>query len=606
MSVTEQQHDGVDPGTVVVQARAPKRPEESAPTRGLTAVDRLKSAMVAVAQKVKERGKNNFLVRYIRQSISLQVVAGMGAVIVLVLAMLFVTVTYQVRGNVFEQRREQILADASIRFSQAQGTFDQSTASTPDQIQELANQVVSSLQSSSSSAGVVSTMLLRSPNRTVPLTINDIVDRDLVHLITTQMRHKTSFGDGQYYQSVAIPVANETVPGIIVGSLVSLPLAGEYELYTVYSLADEQATIGMILSTLAIGSIPVVLVLVLGLLLVTYRILRPVRTTAEAAMELAKGDLSVRVDPHGENEMAHLAHAFNDMAKSLADKINEYDELSQLEQRFVSDVSHELRTPLTTIRMAEEIIYDAREDFDPITARTAVLLHEQVDRLEKMLADLLEISRYDAQSAALDAEEVDLGEVVNKVVEQAKPLANKNGVVVTVESQSSRCTAQADHRRMERVLRNLVVNAIEHAERKPVHIVVAVNDSAAAVRVRDYGIGMDEQTCKQVFKRFFRADPARARTTGGTGLGLSIAHEDVALHGGSLTAWGELGKGSAFLVVIPRKVGQQLESSPLGIWPESDTETVPGITESSTVNAVSDNAAKDNAEEQNESGGEHE
>lgn len=506
---------------------------------------------------------------YLRRSLSLQVVVGMGLVIIVVLALLFVTVTYQVRGNVFEQRRTQIIEDASVRISQAQTTFDQSTATTPDQVQELANQLVSSLQSSSASAGAVSTMLLRSPRSAVSVAINDLIDRDLMPAITVQMREAVASGQGQYYQSVAIPSASgEAAPGIVVGSLVTLPVAGEYELYTVYSLAEQQATIGMVLSTLALGSIPVVLVLALGLLLVTYRLLSPVRVTAQAAAQLAEGDLNVRVQAHGENEMARLAHAFNDMAESLSNKINEYDELSKLEQRFVSDVSHELRTPLTTIRMAEEIIFDAREDFDPVTSRTAVLLHEQVDRLEKMLADLLEISRYDARSAALEAEEMDLRELVNKVVEEAATLAQANDVQVKVVVPRQRCTAEIDERRIERVLRNLVVNAIEHAEGGPVEVHVDSNDSMTAVRVVDHGVGMSEETCKQVFERFFRADPARTRTTGGTGLGLSIAREDVALHQGRISAWGELGVGSSFLVELPRRAGQPLGESPLQLWPD--------------------------------------
>ncbi len=524
--------------------------------------DRWRSRIMATAPAV-----------YLRRSLSLQVVVGMGLVIIAVLTVLFVTVTYQVRGIVFEQRRTQIIEDASVRISQAQTTFDQSTATTPDQVQELANQLVSSLQSSSASAGAVSTMLMRSPRSAVSVAINDLIDRDLMPLISTQMREAVASGQGQYYQSVAIPSSSgEDTPGIVVGSLVTLPVAGEYELYTVYSLAEQQATIGMVLSTLALGAIPVVMVLALGLLLVTYRLLSPVRITAQAAAQLAEGDLNVRVKAHGENEMARLAHAFNDMAESLSDKINEYDELSKLEQRFVSDVSHELRTPLTTIRMAEEIIFDAREDFDPVTARTAVLLHEQVDRLEKMLADLLEISRYDARSAALEAEEMDLRELVNRVVEEAAPLAQANEVQVKVVAPRERCTAEIDERRIERVLRNLVVNAVEHAEGSPVEVCVASNDTMTAVRVLDHGVGMSEQTCKQVFERFFRADPARTRTTGGTGLGLSIAREDVALHQGRISAWGKLGVGSSFLVELPRRAGQALGESPLQLWPEGSDE----------------------------------
>lgn len=516
-------------------------------------------------------------VRLLRQSLSVQVAAGMGIVVIIVLAVLFLTVSSLIRVNVYEQRLQQVLEDASIRISQAQSTFDQSTAATPDQVQELANQVISSLQASSSSAGAVSTMLLRSPSASTTFAINDLVDRDHIGVLSSQLRARTASGEGQYYQAVELASSpGGTAPGIAVSALVSLPQAGDYELYIIYSLQKEQATVAMIFASLAIGAIPVVVVLGMGVLYVTYRLLRPVRTTAVAARKLAEGDLSVRVDARGDNEMAHLANAFNDMAQSLQDTIARYDELSLLEQRFVSDVSHELRTPLTTIRMAEDVIYDARESFDPVTGRSAELLHEQVDRLDSMLADLLEISRYDANSAALEVDEVNFGDLAQKVAKVAAPLAQRNGVELVVQAPTERCVADADARRMERVLRNLVVNAIEHAEGKPVQITVATSGTSTAVRVRDWGVGMSEHTRNHVFERFFRADPARARTTGGTGLGLSIAYEDVALHQGTLQVWGELGRGSAFLLHLPRRLGGQLGMPPIQLWSDDEPCEVDG------------------------------
>ena len=169
-------------------------------------------------------------------------------------------------------------------------------------------------------------------------------------------------------------------------------------------------------------------------------------------------------------------------------------------------------------------------------------------------------------------------ELVNRVVEEAAPLAQANEVQVKVVAPRERCTAEIDERRIERVLRNLVVNAVEHAEGSPVEVCVASNDTMTAVRVLDHGVGMSEQTCKQVFERFFRADPARTRTTGGTGLGLSIAREDVALHQGRISAWGKLGVGSSFLVELPRRAGQALGESPLQLWPEGSDEDNAGGT----------------------------
>ncbi|MDO5060390.1 MAG: MtrAB system histidine kinase MtrB [Actinomycetaceae bacterium] len=507
--------------------------------------------------------------KLLKESLSVRVSVGMAVTVISILALLVVGVTWQVQNSIFEQRREQILEDASVTINQVQTAFSQSTASTTDQVQNLANQLISSLRATKSGSGVVTTMLLRSPQAPTTFAINELIDRDLVEVITPELREAMAQGKGQFYQSVAIKDAkgNES-PGIIVGATVVLPLAGQYELYTVYSLADEQDTITLMTQSLIFGTIPVVIFLGIGILWVLYNMLRPVRVTAEAAQELAKGDLSVRVELKGEDEMAQLAKSFNFMAQSLSNQIAEYDELSKLQQRFVSDVSHELRTPLTTIRMAEEIIYDERDSMSTPVARSAELLHSQVDRFEKMLADLLEISRHDSHTAQLEAEVSDIKELTRKVVEADRALANRLGVEVIIDAPQPRYTAYMDSRRMERVLRNFLVNAIEHAEGKPVVIRIASNEEATSVRVRDFGVGMSEDTASRVFDRFFRADPARTRTTGGTGLGLSIAAEDVALHRGQVEATGKLGEGSVFMVTLPRSANAQIISAALPLWEE--------------------------------------
>jgi two-component system sensor histidine kinase MtrB len=234
----------------------------------------------------------------------------------------------------------------------------------------------------------------------------------------------------------------------------------------------------------------------------------------------------------------------------------------------VSDVSHELRTPLTTVRMAADVIHDARVDFDPMTARSAELLADQLDRFETLLADLLEISRFDAGAAALEAEPIDLREVVRRVLSGAEPLAERKGTQIRVVGDQQPVVAEADARRVERVLRNLVVNAVEHGDGKDVIVKLATAGGAVAIAVRDYGVGLKPGEATRVFSRFWRADPARARTTGGTGLGLSIALEDARLHGGWLQAWGEPGGGSQFRLTLPRTADEPLRGSPIPLEPK--------------------------------------
>jgi len=203
-----------------------------------------------------------------------------------------------------------------------------------------------------------------------------------------------------------------------------------------------------------------------------------------------------------------------------------------------------------------------------VTARSAELLGDQLDRFESLLSDLLEISRFDAGAAALEAEPIDLRQVVRRVIGGAEPLAERKGTRIRVVGDEQPVIAEADARRVERVLRNLVVNAVEHGEGRDVVVRMGVAGGAVAVAVRDYGVGLKPGEATRVFNRFWRADPARARTTGGTGLGLSIAVEDARLHGGWLQAWGEPGGGSQFRLTLPRTADEPLRGSPIPLEPE--------------------------------------
>ena len=238
-------------------------------------------------------------------------------------------------------------------------------------------------------------------------------------------------------------------------------------------------------------------------------------------------------------------------------------------------MSHELRTPLTTIKIAADVIFASRGDLDPAAGRSAELLLSQLERFESLLADLLEISRHDANVATLDPEPVDVCDVVRNAADVAQQLAERRGAKIGFRLPAEPCVAEIDPRRVERILRNLLVNAVEHGEGKDVLVTVAGDSGAVAVAVRDYGAGLRPGEEHQVFDRFWRADPARARSTGGTGLGLSIALEDARLHGGWLEAWGESGRGALFRLTLPRSAGAHLEGSPLPLVPD-ESRRCPG------------------------------
>ncbi|MBL8929591.1 MAG: HAMP domain-containing histidine kinase [Kineosporiaceae bacterium] len=363
---------------------------------------------------------------------------------------------------------------------------------------------------------------------------------------------------------------------VAVGNLVDLgtiaagsdqPVGGAYELYFVYPLDREIDILADVQRTFLVGAVALLVLIALVAWVVTRQVVDPVRQAARAAEQLASGRFDRRMPVRGEDELARLGRAFNEMAASLERQIHQLEELSRVQRRFVSDVSHELRTPLTTVRMAAEVIHEARSDLEPTLARSSELLVTQLDRFESLLSDLLEVSRFDAGAAVLEVDPIDVRKIVHRVVDHLRPLADRKGSRLLVHEPRGTVIVDVDARRVERILRNLVGNAIEHGEGRPVDIRVAMDDVAVAVGVRDHGVGLSQADVRMVFDRFWRADPARARTTGGTGLGLAIALEDAHLHGGWLQAWGEPGAGAHFRLTLPRSSGQVLSGSPLPLVP---------------------------------------
>jgi two-component system sensor histidine kinase MtrB len=360
-------------------------------------------------------------------------------------------------------------------------------------------------------------------------------------------------------------------PGLVVGSQIGVPNTGQvYSLFYVFSLQEQLQTLYVVRSALiTTGAVLVVLLATIGWL-VTRQVVTPVRLARRISERLAAGRLEERMQVRGEDDIARLGISFNQMAASLQRQIRQLQELARVQRRFVADVSHELRTPLTTVRMAADLLHDKRGSFDPATARSAELLQAELDRFEALLTDLLEISRFDAGAASLTLADVDLRAVAHRVCDATAGLAEQRGSKLTVDVPGSLCLVEADVRRVERIVRNLVVNAIEYGEGRPVEVRVAAADDAVALSVRDHGVGLKTGEDVMVFSRFWRADPARARTRGGTGLGLSIAIEDTTLHGGRLEAWGRPGLGSVFRLTLPRRAGDALSGSPLPLVPSGE------------------------------------
>jgi two-component system sensor histidine kinase MtrB len=352
----------------------------------------------------------------------------------------------------------------------------------------------------------------------------------------------------------------KTEPGIVVGNNLTISGVGKYEFYVIFSLAQQEKTMSLIFNYLLLAGVVLTFLIGLTTYFVMRRLIAPIQDAARVAEELTNGNLDLRMDFQGEDEIASLGYSFNEMAVSLQQQISRLENLSKLQQRFVSDVSHELRTPLTTIRMASQVIFATKDTFEPTVARSAELLISQIERFESLLTDLLEVSRFDAQAAVMEVEEIDLVALVKETIDYVHPSQDR---IITLQAPNTSIMVDVDPRRIKRIIRNLISNALDHREDKRVDVRIAETDNEVSVGVRDYGSGFNFVDRKMLFERFWRADSSRARSTGGTGLGLSISLEDAKLHQGEIDAWGERGKGAHFVLTIPKYAGGSIESRPI-------------------------------------------
>jgi two-component system sensor histidine kinase MtrB len=371
----------------------------------------------------------------------------------------------------------------------------------------------------------------------------------------------------QYAYALASYNNGGTVDSLFVGQKIRIPGAGGYEMYIVFSLKSQSTTLDLIFHSLLITGIALLLLIALITWLVVRQVVRPVREAARIATQFTQGDYSQRMKVVSTDEMASLANSYNEMAHSIEQQISRLEHLSRVQQRFVSDVTHELRTPLTTLRMASEVIHNQRQSFDPLVARSSELLAAQLDRFERLLEDLLEVSRFDAEVAVLEPVEFDVISLIKRCAKDFDIASDSASPEIQVRSEDDTVTIKADIRRVERIMRNLLSNALDHSEGKEIVVSVVATDSEVGIGVRDFGSGLDETALIRVFDRFWRADPSRARIRGGTGLGLSISLEDARLHNGELDAWGRPGLGAHFVLTLPRKAGDSINARPIKAAP---------------------------------------
>jgi two-component system, OmpR family, sensor histidine kinase MtrB len=496
-----------------------------------------------------------------RRSLQLRVVVLTLGLSLAVLSVLGFVLTSQITDRVLEVK----VRAATEEIERARNTVSgvvggEETRSLDSSLQLARNTLTSKTGPSSGAAGTFDAVLLVPGDGPRAATSAGPVDQ-----VPSGLREFVKAGQVSY-QYATVRTEGFSGPALIIGT----PAASEstsLELYLIFPLTNEESTIALVRGTMLTGGLVLLLLLAGIALLVSRQVVQPVRSASRTAERFAEGHLTERMPVRGEDDMARLAMSFNDMAESLSRQITQLEEFGNLQRRFTSDVSHELRTPLTTVRMAADLIHDHADDLDPALRRSTELMVNELDRFESLLNDLLEISRHDAGVAELSVEAVDLRSTVNSALGNVGHLAADADVELLVDLPGEEVIAEIDARRVERILRNLIANAIDHAEHQPVRIRMAADEDTVAVTVRDYGVGLKPGEEKLVFSRFWRSDPSRVRRSGGTGLGLAISIEDARLHQGRLEAWGEPGKGACFRLTLPLVRGHKVTTSPLPLKP---------------------------------------
>ncbi|MEU3204924.1 HAMP domain-containing sensor histidine kinase [Streptomyces cyaneofuscatus] len=376
-------------------------------------------------------------------------------------------------------------------------------------------------------------------------------------VITTQLRRAAlanPYGgfervvkDGVPYLTIAMPTVFKT------GPYSTLPSG--LVLYAVMRMTDEQINVDALLTAARDGALPGLAVALVPGLIAARSVLRPVRELRGAASSMGSGRLDTRIAVRGNDELADLAATFNESAAQLEDSVNELREAEARARRFASDVSHELRTPLAGMLAVTEVLDEDADHLDADTARAVRLVSAETGKLAVLVEDLMEISRFDARAAELNADEVDVAEAIRKTLQNRH--WHEDGRVHAELPAGIR--ARLDPRRFDLVIANLVGNALRHGG-APVTVGLRTGERPKGkpvliTEVTDRGPGIRAESIPYIFDRFYKADAARTRSAG-SGLGLAITQENVRLHGGTIRAGNRPDGGAVFTVEIPLDTGE--------------------------------------------------
>ncbi len=339
-------------------------------------------------------------------------------------------------------------------------------------------------------------------------------------------------------------------PTLVFGSPVPRQEIALFLFYPLEALTDSLRVLRNVL--LAVPAAAVLIAALVGTR-VSRRVVDPVRRASAAARRVAEGLLETRLPVAGGDELGALAHSFNEMAAALEERIAR-------ERRFAGDVSHELRTPLTTLRTSTDYLLKHLGDLPPSARRATELMAADLAYLQRLVEDLLEISGAESGRAPMSWERLNLADLAREVVDRR--VRTGGDVRVFVRGERTALATIADKRRLERVVSNLLDNALVHGQGRDVTVRVAAEGRALLLSVEDLGPGIPSDALSRVFDRFFKADPARQRSDGrGSGLGLAIARENAHLHDGEIEVQSVHGRGARFTLRLPRREREPSEAA---------------------------------------------
>ena len=336
---------------------------------------------------------------------------------------------------------------------------------------------------------------------------------------------------------------------------IAVPISGGDGSFVVYIIDNKQIVQGLnaeifelILETVLIG----VAISIAISLFISRALLSPIRGMTRAAEAMADGDFSSKISVESDDEIGVLSRTFNDMAAQIESMLEELKNSEKLRREFVANVSHELRTPLTSIRTYAETLYDSPELSEETESDFLHVIVNESDRMTKIVRDLLELSRFDAGNTELVIEEFSIEQALRNVCVAVALEASRRGQDFKLEIEEKLPVIFGDKARIEQVLMNIVINALNYTpDEGKVNVFANSTGEGISITISDTGIGIPKEDLPRVFDRFYRVDKARSRESGGTGLGLPIAKEIVTMHGGDIQISSTPGEGTTVTITLP-------------------------------------------------------